>query len=265
MRNLRHAAVVVAIVTVAVAGVVNAAPIALDTPGQSVRVDFNTETNDPGGNWNAMEDPGDSTGGSGLTEFASGSETTVGLVLDTFRDSGQDNAWEARTEAPGWAADDVLNDRFFMRADNTGSVEISGLTAGVAYRIELASGSAAFLGGGGVNGAGTPPGFLKLEDSSGLINAVNGATGDVLTGNDTNNPDWVAWSTNIEGSYGIDGWIVWESATPSGNSLTIDFMTGGGDSRASINAMEISVVPEPATMAMLGIGGLAALLRRRKA
>ncbi|MFP4140741.1 MAG: PEP-CTERM sorting domain-containing protein [Phycisphaerae bacterium] len=270
MRNLRHAAVIVAIIGIGLAGTAGAAPIAFDTPGQSVRVDINDAKGDAGGNWNLIDS---TSGGSGLIEFDNGSETTVGLGISGFTSSTQTDAYyggnasyPGRTEAPDWATEDALEDRYFMGAGKTGSIEIDGLTPGVAYRIELASSSATATGAGNYNKAGDPPGFLKLEDSAGLVNAVNGLNGDVLTGNDTDNPDWVAWSTNVLGEeYGIEGWIVWESATPSGTSLTIDVMTDSGDSRASINAMEISVVPEPATMAMLGIGGLAALLRRRKA
>ena len=59
-----------------------------------------------------------------------------------------------------------------------------------------------------------------------------------------------------------------EVAIPGGVqsiNLQISDFQGGDTSRGALNSIQIVPIPEPATMAMLGIGGLAALLRRRKA
>ena len=49
----------------------------------------------------------------------------------------------------------------------------------------------------------------------------------------------------------------------SGASGVLTF-NAAGPSRAVINGLEISAVPEPSTTALLGLGGLALILRRRK-
>jgi len=53
-------------------------------------------------------------------------------------------------------------------------------------------------------------------------------------------------------------------ATAAGVPLTLTFTGDNGTSMISYDNVRLTVTPEPATMALLVIGGIAALLRRRK-
>ena len=67
------------------------------------------------------------------------------------------------------------------------------------------------------------------------------------------------------------GWVIWTStfetgATPAGlgQALRIEFVSGGTQTVIDNVRLDASAVPEPTTTALLGLGGLALILRRRK-
>ena len=69
-----------------------------------------------------------------------------------------------------------------------------------------------------------------------------------------------AWSGT--GNYLITGDVVVTSGTLD---LRVDEgLVAGGDNRRVVSGLIISAVPEPSTTALLGLGGLALILRRRK-
>ena len=244
---------------------------------QSILIDFQNATADPAGNWNII--PSNSASGVELND-TDGNASGISLSLNGWSNSGQTNAFQGRLEAPGWATagQDELNDRFFFGANSTGTVVLSGLDPNFTYSIELVSSSTSTTGLGNLNFAGEPPGYLRITDPNGVVPAYNGLDSTLLTGNDPARPDDAAWSTAYYGNdfpdanvseYGVEGWIAWNQVMPDGNNaITIHFTTLGGDSRASINAMQIVVIPEPrvyaALFGLLALG-LVIWVRRRRA
>ncbi|MCC5806257.1 MAG: hypothetical protein JJU00_08000 [Opitutales bacterium] len=242
--------------------------------GQNILVDFQNVVADPAGNWNIISSNSASNAGLDDTD---GNASGISLSLNGWTSSNQANAFQGRLEAPGWAtaAQDELNDRFFTGANSTASVMLSGLDSNLTYSIELVSSSTSVTGQGNLNRAGDPPGYLRITDPKGVVPAYNGLDSTLLTGNDPARPDDAAWSTAYYGNdfpdadvseYSVEGWIVWNEVMPdAGNSITIHFTTLGGDSRASINAMQITVIPEPrAYAALFGLLALGVAFRMRR-
>lgn len=243
----------------------------------TVLVDFNDENSAPSG-WNEITS--NSASGVALND-SNGDSSGISLTLSGWSNSSQSNAFLGRNEAPGWATagQDELNDRFFMSSSSTGSLTLSGLDPNLTYNIELVSSSSSTTGSGNPNMAGSVPSYIKIEDPNGVVDAVNGFDDSMLTGNVSGEPDgtddWAAWNTAYyenehPGSgineYDVEGWLVWNNVTPDGsNEITINFETPGGDARASINAMQVTAVPEPSTYAaVMGAFAIGMLLLRRR-
>ena len=81
----------------------------------------------------------------------------------------------------------------------------------------------------------------------------------------------VADSYPINEGHRIMGWDVYIDATAAPGLYTIGFtndMLGSGNDGAvpmgDPFAMQVNIIPEPATMSLLALGGLAMLRRRRK-
>ncbi|MCC5788308.1 MAG: PEP-CTERM sorting domain-containing protein [Opitutales bacterium] len=252
---------------------------------QTVLVDFEDVNSDPGGNWNTI---GSSSASNVSLIDTTGASSGVQISLNGWSGSGQSDAFQGRLEGPSWATSgqDELNDRFFVGNNSTGFITLSGLNPNLVYNIELVSSSTSTTGQGNFNSAGDPPGYLRIVDANGVVNAFNGSDGTLLTGNDPDADDapgvdssevdqWAAWSTAYYGNdfpessssdFSVEGWLVWSSIAPDGSdSITIEFATAADDSRASINAMQITAIPEPSTYAAIfGLGALGMILLRRK-
>ncbi len=72
--------------------------------------------------------------------------------------------------------------------------------------------------------------------------------------------DWTPLTTSTTGNY-------WTSPTLTSSSVTIAAPARSGNARGSITGLvihEVAAIPEPSTTALLGLGGLALILRRRK-
>jgi len=227
----------------------------------AVLIDFGTAEPDPTGNWNK--------GVQGNTTSLiddTGSVTTIDLTFTgDLRTSTSTGVWDGRTVDPAWADADALDDRLWLSEGESGSLTISGLDSNTSYDIELASAFNADAGS-----SGNAPSFLNLIDANGVdgdgkgVTGVNVDSGSELTFNASEGG--YAWTVRTGQGDWEEGWLGWFGAVPDVNGelvLSYAAPSGAGDPRVALNAMKIEVVPEPASLALLGLGTLMVCRRRR--
>lgn len=191
----------------------------------------------------------------------------------------------ARQGQPDWVASDsisALDDRANLGNQRKATFTIEGLpelAPGEHFRIELVS---AATGNFGTDA----PGLWNLEaanstggnqenDQAGSIVPTNGLTGEpfVWTENSGTNANRFGFalfpntSATETPSIPNQGWLVWDGVQPINNSFTIHASThagSAGNQRAPANALAVYVIPEPGTLMLLGISGLALLVFRRR-
>lgn len=264
MRNFRHAAVLVAMVTVALAGVASADVVVDLTPGSDTvaQWDFSSNmsaTSEASGvtasdvGYTFVPDNSAHSSGSGIN--ADGSSYTNGEPIE-------DNNWSgADGRGFGRIFDDIDTTafEFSITVDQGESIAIGSLFLDIGWRRDVGDHVRfAYSTDGFATETifGEGQGFNENAGEGGIDFADDGGL-NVIAGPGNGQFSWNRYSADL----GI-------TATD-----TVDFrLYFGGDDVGGNNGntnMYIDnatlLVPEPATMAMLGIGGLAALLRRRKA
>ncbi|MFK7910125.1 MAG: PEP-CTERM sorting domain-containing protein [Akkermansiaceae bacterium] len=215
--------------------------------GAALQIDFSADAGTQAG-WEGLGGTADATTASGIfsgyTDLAAGNITVSLSGLEFNRLS--DNGGATVTDFPGTTLDAMYNDMLFRNDDSqTVNVNISGLLAGT-YQITthhlLSSPN---------------PGDFDLNvqdaDSASFGQFVgNFAQG---TGNASSfNPNVITFEVVSNGTDDIILQMVQGTPTAGGG-------TGGW---FGYNGMEIDVVPEPSSTALLGLGGLALILRRRR-
>ncbi len=261
MRNLRHAAVVAAIIGIGLAGSAGADVVDL-TPGSDTvaQWDFSNNldaTHTASGvtatavGFTFSEDQGGRSSGDGIN--ADGSSYTGGEPI----------------EDDDWSGDDGrIYGRVFDNIDSTAYEFSISVDAGESIVLDHLATDIGWRGGGpdhvrfaySTDGFSTETifgegqGFNENAGEGGIGFADDGGLNVIKPGR--TNFSWNRYVVDLGGLVVTD---------------TMDFRIyfGGAtatDSEANIYLDNLTVaVPEPATMAMLGLGGLAALLRRRKA
>ena len=253
-------------------------------------VDFNSTSNnvttpDENGNqWNTVSTL------SGLNNLSStsGGSSSIGIAFggNGFQTSTADTQWSAagsaRSGQPDWIASDSFNAleyRFFQSQNNKSTIIISGLDTNLTYDFELVAATRSSGTGRAtmynIEGANSTGGN-QSGNNVGSIVPTNGLNGDPLP--------WINYS-NFSGSadsfgFGFypnatetntdapsDGWIAWAGVAPTvdGNIIIhISSQTNSSTSRMAINAMQITAIPEPGTLALIFLGGLLVYFRRRR-
>jgi hypothetical protein len=212
--------------------------------GDIFTVNFTTTGETAGGNWNDVGVDGEALGTTGfnfttatladdLIEYTSGIERVgVDLKLDKPNDNNagiggySTTATQAFNFPGSGAIPAVATQRLAYNAQNVYTYTFSGLDDSLTYTFSI---------------------LASHQDSSldALDWTVNG----------------VAKTVDPDGD-GQGQVVTWTSVATDGSG-NIDIVSAGQGNQP-INAMELVVVPEPATMSLLAIGGLCALLRHRR-
>lgn len=138
---------------------------------------------------------------------------------------------------------DLMRD-YLIGFNGPQTVQLSGFTAGTLVDLYL-------YGAGDGENRDT---LFSVTDINGLHTGTT--TGTVTS--DTNNP--VAHTLTLGGDYVVLSGLV---ADGSGN-ITISYQSGGGSNEAPFNGLQaVYAVPEPSAAALLGLAGMALLVRRR--
>lgn len=240
-------------------GLTGAANAAI-TAGQTVGIDFGGDTStDPGNTWNGI-----SVGGTATT---AGMNDAASIII------GDD---ESLLSTTGVATGSTFT---FLNSSGEIAWDFGGVTAGGADGVV---GDGAFISHASVFG----DGIISNDASGRVVTPTDTFTftfsglDDGLTYNLSGGHDGNQNNTNFDATWTADG----QSATTdtsgggnlgfisltgletdgSGNLVITVNGTATGASHITVNALTLTAVPEPSTTALLGLGGLALILHRRK-
>ncbi|MEI7850702.1 MAG: PEP-CTERM sorting domain-containing protein [Kiritimatiellales bacterium] len=195
------------------------------------------------GNWNTVGTIG---GVTNLVDWNTGLQTTLGIINNNWTGTAGTDGWKAGQNL-SWVNEKAANDYLFMASDfmdsKTATITLYGLTDGTQYRLELVSSENYWaIGNADIKAGG------------------NWASSD-YQGKYTSN---IGQNWNGQTAYNDSNWLIWDSVYSSSGSiaLTVTLPVGFGKV-ATVNALRVEAVPEPASVMMIGLGGLLIVGYRR--
>lgn len=217
---------------------------ALAAPTGLINIDFNHESSatasgaavigSTGDIWNGV------TGktGSGISLVDSGGNPT-GAMLDFAAPSDSNGGtWNLSGASSNLVVPDLMNDYLLAAFGHSGTITLSGLSSSTPYDLYIYS----------------------QGDSNNRITSLSVTGASVETGSNVNTRAGAAGSFVAGDNYSVF------SITPDANGvILIRFWGTGTDSRTEgdINGIQITAIPEPASLSLVALGGLVFLRRRR--
>ena len=186
------------------------------------------------GNWNTV-----ANSSTNLVDWNTGSQTALGIVCANWNATAGTDGWKAGQNVD-WVNAIAANDYRYMYQDmfgeKTGTITLYGLTDGQEYRLQVVS--------------------SENDD-------FYAAPADIKAAGSWASADYQGkYSTNIGDNwdpytaYNDKNWLIWGSVYSSGGSLVVTVTAPAGMNNAVVNALRIEAIPEPASVMMIGLGGL---------
>lgn len=208
-------------------------------PGETLLLDFNATRANPAGQWNVQDAPGKMMY---LVSDAGRATSACVSIAGGLQDSTVDtpDQWNTANDGPDWldAGKEAAQDYFWQPGGTVGTVTLSGLIPGEEYRLELLASSCSTNNGDAI---------YTLNDI-----CFDGSLDGMFNFNADGYVDgqWLTWSSVLADA---DGELV----------LRIDTSFAPSESRARVNALSLTAVPEPTTAALLTLGSLLIISHRR--
>ena len=151
---------------------------------------------------------------------------------------------------------------------NGGTVDSSGaVNRGASFYLGNTGGDTGIINmnSGVFDGSGLTDFAFGRDGGVGILNLAGG-TFSIGSAPAIGGTDLLNFTAGSTGSFDVTGWTTtdYETLWDNGNLTVDNGQTGAFDDNFDVSGSTLTAVPEPSSTALLGLGGLALILRRRK-